>query len=180
MPYKDKALQRETTKTRVRRYRKNQKALQESDCLICNALTTERHHVSYEPEITIALCHSCHSVVTGDGRFHTGRHSIISRYEEIKKQALHKGVTSNPVQPKPSDIKSKLEKAGLNLEGNRILGAVQSKSSPVESSPSTNLPRYNPAIHRPGDTVLVLRGKRWLPYLIPEVDASGQAIPDYW
>ena len=81
----------------------------------------------------------------------------------------------NLVQPKRHDIKAKLEKAGLTLDGNSILDAVQSRPVKEES-----LPRYNPAIHRPGDTVLVLRGKRWLPYLIPEVDASGQAIPDYW
>jgi len=58
--------------------------------------------------------------------------------------------------------------------------APQSKSSLVQEDLSTKLPRYNPAIHRPGDTVLVLRGKRWLPYLIPELDAGGQAITNYW
>lgn len=59
---------------------------------------------------------------------------------------------------------------------------MQSKSSPdIQQRGATPLwPKYDPAIHKPGDTVLVQRGKRWLPYLIPELDGGGQPVPDYW
>ncbi len=40
-----------------------------------------------------------------------------------------------------------------------------------------NTPVYNPAIHRPGDKVLVRQGKRLVPTIIPNLDADGQAIP---
>ena len=39
-------------------------------------------------------------------------------------------------------------------------------------------PVYNPAIHRPGDRVLVQRGKRWIEAVIPELDMDGGIIPD--
>ena len=42
-----------------------------------------------------------------------------------------------------------------------------------------NIPLYNPAIHRAGDTVKVLRGKREVIITIPRLDAGGNPIPDY-
>ena len=97
----------------------------------------------------------------------------------IKEQILksYSGSTNSLMK---GDLEAKLEKAGLNLEGNRIVEALQSKSSPLKEETNTKLPRYNPAIHKPGDTVLMLRGKKWMPYLIPELDSSGQPVPDYW
>jgi len=37
-------------------------------------------------------------------------------------------------------------------------------------------PLYNPAIHRAGDTVRVLRGKREVTVTIPQLDADGNII----
>ena len=39
-------------------------------------------------------------------------------------------------------------------------------------------PLYNPSIHGPGDRVLVQQGKRLIETIIPELDASGNPIPD--
>lgn len=38
---------------------------------------------------------------------------------------------------------------------------------------------YNPMRHRPGDRVLVQRGKRLIETVIPELDADGHPMPDY-
>ncbi|KKN70404.1 hypothetical protein LCGC14_0430990 [marine sediment metagenome] len=38
------------------------------------------------------------------------------------------------------------------------------------------VPLYNPSLHRPGDTVRVLRGKREVIVTIPELDADGRVI----
>lgn len=38
---------------------------------------------------------------------------------------------------------------------------------------------YNPLNHRPGDKVLVKRGKRLIETVIPELDADGNPMPDY-
>lgn len=43
-----------------------------------------------------------------------------------------------------------------------------------------SLHRYNPAIHKPGDRVLIQRGKKWLPYMVPEVDGGGQTVPEWY
>ncbi len=43
-----------------------------------------------------------------------------------------------------------------------------------------NIPLYNPSIHKAGDTVRVLRGKREVVTLIPELDADGRPMPEYY
>ena len=103
----------------------------------------------------------------------------VKRSKQSVKTLLRPDVKT-PVQP---DIKAKLREAGLNLEGNRILDAVQSKSRPVKEESNTNLPvcnEYNFKQFNPGDRVRVKRGKGYIETVIPELDASGQAIPDYW
>ena len=43
-----------------------------------------------------------------------------------------------------------------------------------------NIPVYNPDGHyQVGDTVLVMRGRRLVETVIPEVDADGNAIPEF-
>lgn len=41
-----------------------------------------------------------------------------------------------------------------------------------------DIPLYNPSLHRSGDTVRVLRGKREVVVTIPILDADSNAIPD--
>lgn len=88
----------------------------------------------------------------------------VRRYRD--KQRALQGVTIRP----------KLEAVGLKLEGNRII----SVSKQIDVKP--NLPLYNPAIHKPGDKVLLRLpySKKLVPYIIPDLDAGGQAITDYW
>ena len=42
-----------------------------------------------------------------------------------------------------------------------------------------NIPLYNPAVHRAGDRVLVVRGSRKVEVVIPKLDAEGQPIPEF-
>ena len=42
-----------------------------------------------------------------------------------------------------------------------------------------SIPLYNPAVHRAGDTVQVYKGKRLVTVAIPELDADGNAIPNF-
>lgn len=57
---------------------------------------------------------------------------------------------------------------------------VKPKSSPVQPESSPKIPKYNPQIHKPGDVVLVQRGKKWIETVIPDIDGGGQPIPDYY
>jgi len=55
------------------------------------------------------------------------------------------------------------------MDGNRIVG-IQSTPQPE------SIPRYNPAVHRAGDRVLVQRGDKWVSVIVPEIDADGNPI----
>ncbi len=68
------------------------------------------------------------------------------------------------------DVKPKLAAVGLKLDGNRIIGFDKQAVQPRP-------PLYNPAIHGPGDTVLLQRGKRMIPTIIPRLDADGNPMP---
>ena len=67
---------------------------------------------------------------------------------------------------------SKVKQALYQKERRRRLGMIISCVIP-------EVPLYNPTEHRVGDTVRVLKGRREVVVTIPEVDADGNAIPDY-
>jgi len=83
------------------------------------------------------------------------------------------------VQPK-SDVKAKLAKAGLKLDGKRILGALQSTRSLLESESNTVAPLYNPRLHKSGDIVRKWVGGRYIEVEIKEVDGEGNEVPGYY
>jgi len=73
----------------------------------------------------------------------------------------------------------------LEIARAALAKAVQPKTGALQSSPlkddsNSRLPRYNPSKHKAGDKVLIFRDGRWLPYLVPDMDSSGQEIPDYF
>ena len=70
------------------------------------------------------------------------------------------------------DVKTQLK--SLKMEGNRILGLIKMVEKPA-------VPLYNPAIHRPGDRVLIkpTYGKRLVETVIPILDADGNSIPEW-
>ena len=39
-------------------------------------------------------------------------------------------------------------------------------------------PVYNPAIHKSGDKVRVMKFKKWQEVVVPEIDGDGHAIPE--
>ena len=60
-----------------------------------------------------------------------------------------------------------------------IPSVIPKATQSVTSSVIPNPPLYNPSLHRAGDTVRVLRGKREVTVVIPKLDADGNVIPDY-
>jgi len=81
--------------------------------------------------------------------------------------------TDSLVFPSPKSNPTRLETARAALD------ALQSTRSPLKDD-SNNLPRYNPSKHKAGDKVLIFRDGRWLPYLVPNMDGSGQEIPEWY
>lgn len=74
---------------------------------------------------------------------------------------------------KTPDLKSKLAKVGLNLEGNRVSGAVGLGSSPLKTSLNSRVPLYNRRIHKQGDTVRMPSGEI---VVVPELDGEGNVL----
>ena len=67
-----------------------------------------------------------------------------------------------------SKFQPKVVIAGLQIEGNRIIG-IEPKFQP-------SYPIYNPVIHKAGDWVLVFGGKHLVEVIVPELDADGNVI----
>jgi len=42
----------------------------------------------------------------------------------------------------------------------------------------TKIPLYDPMIHKPGDRVTVLKGKRQVEIIIPQLDDDGNPMPE--
>ena len=58
--------------------------------------------------------------------------------------------------------------------------ALQSKSSGMETQLNSNLPvctEYNFRQFKPGDKVLIRRGRRLIETVIPELDGDGNIVP---
>lgn len=86
--------------------------------------------------------------------------------ERMRELRLHNKQSTGCVQPKIQ---------GLVLKGNRIIGI----SKPVQPSVQPKVPLYNPAIHKAGDTVMMMLSKtRPRIIKIPEIDAEGNPIPE--
>lgn len=72
-----------------------------------------------------------------------------------------------------SKARDRERKRLVKFQPNSNLNPVQPSGEP------TIIPIYNPAIHGAGDRVLILRGRRYIPTIVPELDAGGQPIPAY-
>jgi len=68
-------------------------------------------------------------------------------------------------------------RAGLTRSNTRSNNRFDTRSNSGNVKP--NIPLYNPVIHKAGDTVRVLKGKREVTITIPGLDAEGNPIPDY-
>ena len=66
-----------------------------------------------------------------------------------------------------SKVRNRERMRQARLHAKEAMGVVQPKL-------------YNPAKHRPGDIVLVQRGKRFQTVTIPKLDADGNPMPDYY
>ena len=58
----------------------------------------------------------------------------------------------------------------------RLHKALQ--SGVVQPEQEVIIPLYNPSIHRAGDTVRVIKGRREIVTTIPELDIDGNIIPE--
>ena len=68
------------------------------------------------------------------------------------------------------DLSTKLESAGLTIEGNQL--SISSKSSPIKQESNTRIPLYNRRMHKQGDVVM-LGGQV---VTVPELDADGNPL----
>ena len=57
----------------------------------------------------------------------------------------------------------------------QVIKTIENKGK----APSSELPLYDPTIHRPGDRVLIRAGNKLVETVIPELDAGGQPVPNY-
>ena len=79
--------------------------------------------------------------------------------------------------PDKTDLKAKLAKVGLKLDGNRISLAPPSTRSPLETESNSRLLLYNPRVHKTGDMVRMVgpTGKP-IEIEVPELDVDGNQL----
>jgi hypothetical protein len=88
------------------------------------------------------------------------------RLDRVKPKSNPDNVT--PVKPNIEELRGLIK----DIEEN-----VKPKTENVK--PKLSPPVYNPRLHKPGDRVLMRQGKRYIETVVPELDGSGQPIPDY-
>lgn len=76
-----------------------------------------------------------------------------------------------PLSKKRMRERKQLDRLGVKPKSNLNLD--------IDVKPKQTIPLYNPCIHKAGDEVLVKRGNRLIPTIIPELDADGQVIPRF-
>ena len=67
----------------------------------------------------------------------------------------------------------------VGLTGSNKLDELRGLISGIEAKPTVQPTLYNPAVHRPGDRVLIQQGKKFMEIVIPELDAGGSPMPEY-
>lgn len=84
-------------------------------------------------------------------------------------------VQPNPVHPVRPDVQPKPETVGLKMDGHRIVGLIKAVKE-VKS----DIPIYDPSIHKPGDRVLIKSpySKKMQEIVIPSVDADGHSYEE--
>ncbi len=140
-------------------------------CQACGSkVYIHAHHPDYSKPLQILwVCASCHKKL----------HLCLTGKQRT---------TSKPYINPLDKIAKKLEAQGIKVEGNRIV--IVSKQSPIVKSENVtqteptqpNLPicdEYNFKQFKPGDKVLMRRGKRLIEAVIPELDAEGNPIPTW-
>ena len=66
-----------------------------------------------------------------------------------------------------------LQARGIQLEGGIIRLHAKKETAVVQP-----VPLYNPSVHKPGDTVRIIKGNTEITLTIPNLDADGQPIPE--
>lgn len=92
-----------------------------------------------------------------------GYEELLKGYRQLDSQGANKGVKTETIDKLRQTMKS-----------------IEDRTK-APQRPSESLPLYNPAIHGPGDRVMVkpLYGKKLVETVIPELDAGGQPVPNY-
>ena len=104
----------------------------------------------------------------------------LSKARDRERKRLAKFQPNSNLKGKPTfqpNLLTKLEKAGLKLKGNAIVGIAKQVAHPYFVQP----PIYNPAIHRPGDKVMMRSpyNRKLIETVIPELDADGNPVPNF-
>ena len=164
-------------------------------CIVCGAKKAkgkrsniERHHISRHPEAVILLCCDCHRVITNYERGEEWERTeqedkIIAVYNGISPSAYtsqDSEVVSLRISTDVYNILNKLStgkkmnvSAFVKWKIEEYISKVNAVYKPVNPE---NVPIYNPAVHKTGDTVRVRKGKRLVETVVPELDADGHPM----
>ena len=166
-----RAEENERAKLGARRKRREQgkdergKKKKNGVCKVCGfSETTDIHHEGKDREMYI-LCPNHHALITRG----------IKTLEDML-------INNEEVRPSNKDeARRKLAEQGLTVGKDGMLDALKSKSNPLKEETSSRIPpRYNPEVHKPGDLVLKFVDGKWIEVTVPEQDAEGSSIPEYW
>lgn len=104
----------------------------------------------------------------------TGEAKRVYQRDYMRRKRSNTGQKLDPVRPplKPVRPVSKLQAVGLKMAGNKIMGVEKG------AEPLSELPMYNPIIHKAGEKVRVFDGNKMVEIVVPEFDTEGQSIPE--
>lgn len=110
--------------------------------------------------------------------------SILRKWIQIylQKHSIPTETVSIPTENRVKDMSIPIKTEGIPSIGIPVkIAELRGIIKGIEDKPSieqVNTPTYDPQKHKPGDTVKVKRGSRWLTITIPNLDAEGNSIPD--
>ena len=113
--------------------------------------------------------------LTGEAKIRRQRERRRERRSEApiaKLKPLTEALVKPPEQGVTTEVRRKLENQGLKVDGNRILEATKSKSSPSKEQASSKIPLYNWQAPQVGQKV-ILNGQV---VIVPELDADGSPM----
>ena len=92
------------------------------------------------------------------------------------KMRERRDVTPKPLHPVTPN-KEKLQRMINDIE--RGASRLHGKENTGFAESVQPIPMYNPSVHKAGDRVMIRSNRKLIETVIPELDGSGQPIPEY-
>ncbi len=178
MPYKDREKRNQWFKEKMRnqrldplfRLKENSRRRKGNDqkigiCEVCGF--SEVFDVHHEDNQTHILCPNHHALIT---RGKKTLADMLNKPSVIPNEAKSTVIPNETVIPKQAKL-AKLRQLIANVKSEQV-----AQTEPMQSKlPICN--EYNFRQFKPGDRVMVRRGKRLMETTIPELDADGHPVP---